>query len=108
MWNEDRISSLLSIEDGDVLILAGTAANQGKFYPYFDHIVLLSAPVSVILERLASRTNNPYGTTPRTRARVLEHIETVEPALRAGADYEIDTNRPLEEVVESVLRIVHL
>lgn len=35
VWREDRIQSLLSIEDGDVLFLAGTAANQGKFYGLF-------------------------------------------------------------------------
>ena len=35
VWREDRIQILLSIEDGDVLFLAGTAANQGKFYGLF-------------------------------------------------------------------------
>lgn len=28
------------------------------------HIVLLSAPRDVLVERLASRTNNPFGKTP--------------------------------------------
>jgi len=106
VWHEDRIQSLLSIEDGDVLFLAGTAANQGRFYPQFDHIVLLSAPVSVIVERLTTRTNNPYGTTPRSLARVLDHLKTVEPRLRNIAGHEIDTSAPLEKVVESVLHLV--
>jgi dephospho-CoA kinase len=96
----------LSVDDGDTLVVAGTAANQSKFYVHFDHIVLLSAPAAIILERLASRKNNSYGATPRTRARVLEHIETVEPMLRAGADHEIDTSCPLGQVIESVLRIL--
>jgi len=106
VWHEDRIQSLLSIEDGDVLFLAGTAANQGKFYPQFDHIVLLSAPVDVIVERLAARTNNPYGTTPRSLARVLDHLKTVEPRLRNVAGHEIDTSAPLQQVVERVLHLV--
>lgn len=106
VWHEDKVSALLSVDDDDALVLAGTSPNQGKFYRYFDYIVLLSAPSEVILQRLASRTNNPYGTTPRTRARVLEHIQTVEPALRAGATHEVDTSGPLEEVVERVLRIL--
>jgi hypothetical protein len=66
---------------------------------------LLSAPVEVIIERLAARANNPYGTTPRSLARVLEHIETVEPLLRKGADDEIDTSIPLEQVIERVVRL---
>lgn len=106
VWREDRIQSLLSIEDGDVLFLAGTAANQGKFYTQFDHIVLLSAPAGVIVERLAKRTNNPYGTTPRSLARVLDHLKTVEPRLRDVAGHEIDTSAPLEQVVARVLHIV--
>lgn len=105
VWREDRIRRLLSTEDAGVLFLAGTAANQGKFHPQFDHIILLSAPAKVILARLASRTNNPYGATPRTRARVLEHLRTVEPRLRRAAGHEIDTRASLEEVAARVLRI---
>lgn len=108
VWREDRIQSLLSIEDRDVLFLAGTALNQRKFYPQFDYIILLSAPVGVIVERLATRTNNPYGTTPRTLARVLDHLKTVEPRLRKVAGHEIDTSAPLEKVVERVLHLVEL
>jgi len=106
VWNEERIRSLLSSGSADPLIVAGTSINQAKFYPYFDRIVLLSAPASVLVERLATRDNNPYGSTPRTLSRVLEHIKTVEPLLRARADVEIDTSRPLDEVIEQVLQIV--
>jgi len=106
VWDEDRIQRLLSTEDAEALFLAGTSPNQGKFHPQFDHIILLSAPFDVIVERLVSRANNPYGTTPRTLARVLEHLKTVEPRLRKAADHEIDTRAPLEKVVERVLDIV--
>jgi dephospho-CoA kinase len=106
VWREERIQRLLSIEDGDVLFLSGCATNQGKFYPQFDHIVLLSAPAAVIIDRLASRTSNPYGKDPAELARVLGHLQTVEPRLRKGAGHEIDTSAPLAQVVESVLRLV--
>src|ERR671915_1040654 len=71
VWREDRIQHLLSADDADVLFLSGCAPNQGKFYPQFDHIVLLTAPVHIIVERLAARTNNPYGKRPEEVARVL-------------------------------------
>src|SRR6266487_1639757 len=64
VWREERIQLLLSIEDCDVLFLSGCATNQVKFYPQFDHIVLLSAPAAVIIDRLATRTSNPYGKDP--------------------------------------------
>src|SRR5690242_182144 len=60
LWREDRIGELLSTEDADVLFLSGAARNQRKFYPQFDHVVLLTAPIPVITERIAVRTNNPY------------------------------------------------
>lgn len=105
VWREERVERLLSTEDSDTLFLAGTAPNQGKFYPHFDHIILLSAPAEIVVERLKSRQNNPYGTTPRSRARVLEHILTVEPLLRRRADHEIDTSAPLEKVLSQIIDI---
>jgi shikimate kinase len=106
VWREDRIQSLLSSAPGEVLFVSGCATNQGKFYPQFDHIVLLSAPAAVIMERLATRTSNPYGKHPDELAQVLEYLETVEPLLRRSAGHEIDTSAPLDEVVAAVLRLV--
>jgi shikimate kinase len=107
VWREDRIQSLLTSSAPDeVLFVSGCATNQGKFYPQFDHIVLLSAPAAVIVERLAARTSNPYGKHPDELALVLHHLETVEPLLRRSAGHEIDTSAPLDEVVAAVLRLV--
>ena len=106
IWREDRIADLLSTDDADVLFLSGTASNQVKFYGRFDHIVLLTAPASVMTERLVRRTNNPYGKEPNDLARALALKETVEPLLRRGADLEIDTSVPVDEVVEKILGVV--
>src|SRR3954468_7648739 len=51
VWREDRIQSILSADDTDVLFIGGCSPNQGKFYPQFDHIVLLTAPADVIVNR---------------------------------------------------------
>jgi shikimate kinase len=106
VWREDRIQDLLSTDDVDMLFLSGCAPNQGKFYPQFDHIVLLTAPVPVIVERLANRTTNPYGKHPDEVARVLHLRQTVEPLLRGAAGLEVDTSAPLDQVVATVLRLV--
>ena len=105
LWQEDRVQHLLSDEAGEVLFLCGCATNQGKFYPQFDHILLLSAPAAVLVERLHARTNNPYGKSEEELAEVLENRETVEPLLRRTATGEIRTDVPLDQVVEAVLRI---
>jgi shikimate kinase len=108
VWQEDRMAELLAADDGDVLFVAGTAANQGRFYPLFDSIILLSAPVELIMERLTTRTNNTYGATPRSMAKVRQEMETIEPLLRRSAHYEVDTSQPLTQVVEEILRLVGL
>ena len=97
---------LLSTEDADVLFVSGTASNQVSFYRQFEHIVLLSAPGPLIIERLAGRTNNPYGKDPDELARVLGHVRTVEPLLRRAATLEVNTSVPLEQVLQTILRRV--
>ena len=106
VWREDRIQDLLSTEDADVLFLSGCAENMRKFLPQFDHVVLLSAPAEVIVERLRTRTNNSYGKHPDEIARVLGLRESVEPLLRRAAGYEIDTSACLEDVVATLLLLV--
>lgn len=105
IWNEERIKNALAREDGDVLFVSGCATNQVRFYPQFDAIVLFSAPADVLIERLTTRTNNPYGKHPDELAEVLGYLETVEPRLRRSATHEIDTRAPLGEVVAAVLRL---
>lgn len=106
VWRADRVQALLSTEDTDVLFLSGCAPNMGQFLPQFDHVILLSAPAAVIVERLGARTNNPYGKHPDQVARVLGLLETVEPVLRRAAGYEIDTSVCLDDVVAAVLQHV--
>ena len=106
LWREDAIRQLLATEDADVLFLAGCEENQGTFHPQFDHIVLLSAPLETMVERLQTRTNNPYGKSPLELSRFLEDVETVEPLLRRAADHEVRTTAPLDDVVATILRLV--
>lgn len=108
VWREDRIQALLSTEDADLLFLSGCAENMGRFLLQFDHVILLSAPADLIVERLRSRTTNPYGKRPEEVARVLGLLETVEPLLRRAASHEINTNAPLEDIVAAVLQLARL
>ena len=91
LWREDRIDALLAEHSDGALFISGCVANQGKFYSRFDAIVLLSAPLDVIFERVASRDTNDYGKTDAERHRIAHHLATVEPLLRAGATAQIDT-----------------
>jgi shikimate kinase len=103
-WDEPRMAALLAGR-GEVVV-SGTVANQGAFYDRFDHVVLLSAPLGVLLDRLATRSNNPYGKTAAQRAEVERHLREVEPLLRRGATVELDGRRPVEELAGIVERLL--
>lgn len=105
VWREDLIAELLSRDDGGTLYVSGTVSNQGRFYPRFDAVVLLSAPVDVLLRRIDARTRNDYGKTAEERALILSHVESVEPLLRATSTHKIDATQPLVEVVAQLVKI---
>jgi dephospho-CoA kinase len=107
-WREDAIQELLATEDTGVLFVAGCEENQVRFHPWFDHIILLSAPAEVLTWRLATRTNNPFGKSAGDYHRFLADLADVEPRLRTVADCEIDTTMPLSEVVLSILKAVNV
>ena len=106
VWRENRIARLLDDHFPEPLFVSGCKSNQGKFYPQFDRVVLLSASTDVILDRIERRTTNSWGKSEQERALILEQIETVEPLLRATSDIEIDTGvTTLEEVVDALIAL---
>ena len=105
VWREDRIADLLAGEVGPSLYVSGTVSNQGRFYPRFDEIVLLSAPAEVLLRRIEVRTTNSYGETPRQRELVLRDLAEVEPLLRRTCTVEIDATRSLVSIVNQLAEL---
>jgi dephospho-CoA kinase len=105
LWREDRLAALLDEQDDGTLFVSGCVRNQAQFYSRFDAVVLLSAPLEVVLDRVAERETNDYGKTDAERDLIAHDLATVEPLLRAGATAEIDTRAPLHEVVDELERI---
>ena len=60
----------------------------------------------MLVERLASRTTNPYAKHPEEVARTLALQQTVEPQLKKVADLEIDTSVALDQVLVRLLQFV--
>jgi shikimate kinase len=102
-WDESRMGELLARHDD--LIVSGTVTNQGRFYDRFHHVVLLSAPLDVLLQRVSHRAN-PYGRTPEQRTQIAEYVRTVEPLLRRGATIELDGRREISELADAVEKLV--
>ena len=103
-WDEQRMHQLLA-SNPDVIV-SGTVENQGRFYHHFEHVVLLSAPLHVLVERVSTRTNNPYGKTPEQQAEIARYVDTVEPLLRRGATLELNGQRPATDLADVIEDLV--
>ena len=97
--------SLLPESYPDVVV-SGTVENQGRFYDRFEHVILLSAPVDVLIERVATRTNNPYGKSPDDQNDIRAYVTEFEPMLRRGATVELDGRRPIAELADTVEQLI--
>jgi dephospho-CoA kinase len=105
LWAEEKMTGLLDSDDGRSLFVQGCVRNQSKFYDRFDAVVLLTAPVDVILDRIVRRTTNSYGKIPVERAMILDDLARVEPLLRRSCTHELDASRRLDEVVADLVAI---
>jgi shikimate kinase len=106
VWRLDRVHVLLSQPQDGTLFIGGCAENMGELLPLIDTVVLLSAPLATIMERLRARSPGSYGGVAEERQKVEALISTIEPLLRRSADYEIDTRKPVGTTVDEILRLV--
>lgn len=104
LWREDRMRALLALPRTGPVFVAGTVANQGRFP--FDAVVLLTAPIDVLLERLRTRTTNPFGRSEEERAAVVRDHREVEPVLRALATHVLDTTAPVAAILAELEALV--
>lgn len=108
-WREVPMRELLTAARDNPdrsLFVGGCVSNQGSFRSQFDAVVLLSAPLDVMLARVAARTDNPYGKSEADRELIRRHTQLVEPLLRASATVEIDARRPPDDIAAELERLI--
>nr|WP_201470596.1 AAA family ATPase [Microbacterium hydrocarbonoxydans] len=99
-WDEPRMAALLAHESS--VVVSGAAENQGRFYDRFEYVVLLSAPVDLLLERVRARSNNPYGRSAQDQEEIRRYVIEVQPLLRSGADLELDARRSVDDLADEI------
>jgi shikimate kinase len=103
-WDEPRMWALLNSEDS--VVVSGTVENQTHFYTAFRHVVLLSAPLPVLLERVQTRLNNPYGRTNEQQNEIRTYVRDVEPLLRARATVELDAQMSVTALADAIEALI--
>ena len=99
-WRAAAVAALLERSPG-LLFFAGCSEEQ-RTLP-FDYRVLLTAPRSVLVDRLRQRTTNPYGADGAELANVLADLAEIEPLLRRSADLVLGTTVPPEHLADQLL-----
>jgi dephospho-CoA kinase len=103
-WRVDLIRQFLKDSREGLVFFAGCSDEQAELS--FDRTVLLTAPGDVIVERLRTRTTNPYGKAPGEMDRILAEMAWVLPLLRRSADVIVETTVPVSEVGDTVVAAV--
>jgi dephospho-CoA kinase len=101
-WRADQVAELLSRSLDQLLFFAGCSEEQAELP--FDYRVLLTAPRPVVIERLRTRTNNPYGKGEQQLSQVLADLAEIEPLIRRSADLILTTTEPPGRVADALLR----
>ena len=68
----------------------------------FDRVYYLKAPMRLIKERLASRTDNPFGKNPEEIKGVAKHREKLDRIARERKFEVIDASLPMGRILEIV------
>lgn len=107
IWDEDKISQLIRRHHDSHLFISGCYENQGMFYDSFDQIVLLTADLNVLLDRVINRSNNPYGKRLEEQQAIIDNYYSVLPLLLKRATIIIDTtHESIENVCETLEKLL--
>lgn len=100
VWDEPRMSALLA--GHATIAIGGTAENQGRFYDRFEHVIYLRVPLEVLLDRVRTRIDNPYGKTAEQQADITRYVAEVEPLILRSATLELDGLLPIPALTDRV------
>jgi dephospho-CoA kinase len=104
-WRTDLLIRLLDAQPERTTFVVGCAEEQAALYDRFRAVILLSAPVEVMVERIRARASHGFGHDAAEMARILDDQRFVEPLLRRSCTDEIVTTLPVAQVVERILAI---
>lgn len=100
-WRRDRVEELLSRHDDGLVFFSGCSEEQAQVR--FDVRVLLTVSEDVLVERLRSRTTNPYGSTEPELQQILADRAAIEPLLRRSVDLVLDGTTAPSALAEAIV-----
>lgn len=97
-----QLTKLLE-KDVEVAFVLGMATNQKEFLPMFDQIFVLQCSPETFVERIETRTDNSFGKDKNVQAQIIARSKTYVDEMTAYGATIINTDRPLADVVDTIL-----
>jgi len=90
---------------GRPIFLCATTPGEDAFWHLLDKVIQLSIGEATLRRRIAARIDNDFGKDPADLEEILGWHATTDESMRSFGATLIDAERPLDEVVDDVLRI---
>jgi gluconate kinase len=102
MWDEQRAVAELESREPDVLFVCGSSRNRDRFLPYFAKVFNLRIDDDTMRRRLQQRTDDDW---PLGQDGVELMLTLNRRGEKAAGAIDVDATRPLQQVVDEVLRL---
>lgn len=104
--SKERIGKLKQQADTDdkPVFLCGVADGEDKVWHHFNKVIALVVDEQTIRRRIAAREDNQFGKTEAEMADTLKWLKGYEQNYRKFGAIIVDATKPLNEVVNEILR----
>jgi len=103
-----RVLRLFEDNQNKDIFLTGCAVNQGSLYPYLTAVIVLTAPLDVMRQRIQSRAEHDFGKSLAEWEQIVNDKAEIEPLLVNGGHYVCDTNKDFSLVVREIKEYLDL
>ena len=105
IWDVDRVREIAAYKEDEVTFFCGGSRNFDKFLDLFDKVFVLDVDTETLKQRLASRAVDDWGGNEKEKELILRLHATKEDIPKGII---IDTARPLNEVVDAIVKCIEV
>lgn len=87
------------------VFLAVTTSNQKEIYSYLDYVIVLTAPVKIMKDRIQTRDNS-FGKSEAEWNKIKSDKELFEPLIIQSSDFTISTDKAISEVLSELYHLI--
>jgi hypothetical protein len=106
IWRVGDVKALISDRSEEVTFFCGGSRNLAKFIDLFDGVFVLEVDLDTLNRRLDGRPDDEWGGQQAERA-LIEHLHRTREEIPPSG-ITIDATAPLTDVVDEILRRVHI